>query len=108
MLNRFQLNCIALNHRYSLKGLSRPYVYDPPSLTLAPQRAKITPLISKEEIARRNAECRIPPSRDDQEGNEGRNRHTYIPTYIHIQAKHFKSGMGCWLVKCKESPGLQL
>ena len=40
---QFNLICIALNHRYSLKGLNRPYIYDIP-LTLAPQRARKTSL----------------------------------------------------------------
>ena len=47
--------CAALNHRYSLKGLNRPYIYDPP-LTLTPRGLEKTPLISEEEILRRNAE----------------------------------------------------
>ena len=38
-LNSLYLICIALNHRYSLKGLNRPYIYDIP-LTLTPKRAR--------------------------------------------------------------------
>ena len=42
--------CIALNHRFNLKGIKRQYIYDTP-LALAPQRARIRRnLISKEEI----------------------------------------------------------
>ena len=71
-INSKQLNSIklAFNHRYSLKGLNRPCVYDSP-LTLAPQ--KKSPFISKEEILRRNAEGGLHPSRDDLECNGGHN-----------------------------------
>ena len=31
--------CIALDHRYSLKGLNKPYIYEPPP-TLAPKRPR--------------------------------------------------------------------
>ena len=83
-----QLNfiSISLNQRYSLKRLNMPYIRHP--LTLAPQRAKKTPLISKEEILRRNTEWGIPPLRDDQECIGCHNWHTCI--YC-IQAKHLKS-----------------
>ena len=49
-------------HRYNLKGLNRPYIYDT-HLTLAPQRIKI-PLGTNLDT-----EGGVPPSRDDQECN---------------------------------------
>ena len=38
-LIKYNFICIALNHRYSLKGLKVPYMYDTP-LILATQRAR--------------------------------------------------------------------
>ena len=48
-MEKFNFICIALNHRYSLKELNRPYIYDPPPALATPEGKKKL-LISKEEI----------------------------------------------------------
>ena len=45
----FNYICVALSHRYSLKGLSTPYFDNPPDSS-PPEGKKKTPLISKEEM----------------------------------------------------------
>ena len=68
---QFNFICIALNHSYSGKGFKRLYFYDIPLTLAPPEDKKETPLISRGEILRRNAEWGIPPSRNDQECNRG-------------------------------------
>ena len=63
-----------------------------------PKGQEKTPLISKEEILKRNAEWGIPPSRDDQECSGCHSLHN-----TNIKAQLFKSVLGGWPVNHEES-----
>ena len=73
----------------------------------APKGQERTPLVSKEDILRRNAEWCIPPSRDGQECNGCHNCHihTYIHAYTYVHTYRKKNilnrswGVSRWTIR---------